>query len=236
MPDFSRRSTETEIMDDLSTPEKELLQNLREFEVFNGYLGGYGVIGSALGRLKLPKKRCDVLDLGSGGGDTLRYIARWMQRRGMTGRLTGVDYNPVMTRYAAAHPDNHPNISYQTLDIFDELLNDQKADVVLCSLFCHHFEHEALVRLVRRTHELCAHSVVINDLHRHWFAYYSIMWLTRMFSKTYVVKNDACASVARAFVRGDWDRLMGDAGIKKYTIRWMWAFRWQVIIPKQQLV
>ena len=30
MPDFSRRSTETELMDDLNAPEHELRQNLRE--------------------------------------------------------------------------------------------------------------------------------------------------------------------------------------------------------------
>lgn len=236
MPDFSRRSTEEEIMDDLATPEKELIQNLKELEVVNSYLGGFNIITSALDKLPLPDKKLSVLDLGCGGGDTLRVIAAWMEKKGIRGLLRGVDYNQVMTKYASSHPAQKPNIEYHTLDIFDEQLTKEKADVVVCSLFCHHFRDEALPRLFRRMYELADRMVIINDLHRHWFAYHSIKWLTRIFSKTYVVKNDAKVSVERAFVRSDWDKLMQQAGIKNYTIKWMWAFRWQITIPKEQVL
>jgi hypothetical protein len=44
------------------------------------------------------------------------------------------------------------------------------------------------------------------------------------------VQNDAPLSVARAFSRADWVRLLAEASIAQYELRWCWAFRWQVII------
>jgi 2-polyprenyl-3-methyl-5-hydroxy-6-metoxy-1,4-benzoquinol methylase len=231
MPDFSRRSEQTEIIDDLNAPEKELRQNLRELKVVNKYLGGYEVILKALNSLKLRSDGWSVMDLGSGGGDTLRAIAAWMRRKKLSGTLTGVDWNRVMTNYAVEHSAEFPAISYRTADIFDDALKVVPAQVVLCNLFCHHFPHERLVKLVRRMKKLASHSVVINDLHRHWFAYYSIRLLTGLFSKTYIVKHDAAVSVACAFTRKDWVQVMEDAGITNYTLQWKWAFRWLVIIP-----
>lgn len=233
MPDFSQRSTQDELMDDPDAPEKELWQNLRELEVINKYLGGYRVVLEGLNKLDLPKET-SVMDLGSGGGDTLRAIADWMNKRQRTARLTGIDYNPVMTAYATQHSKYYPAITFRTLDIFDEALTAEKADVVTCSLFCHHFAHDSLVKLIRRMRELCIEAIVINDLHRHWFAYYSIKMITGICSKTYMVKHDAALSVARAFTRKDWEQVMRDAGISQYELTWKWAFRWLLIIPKKQ--
>ena len=73
-------------------------------------------------------------------------------------------------------------------------------------------------------------AVVINDLHRHWLAYHSIKWLTRLLGGSYLVRHDAPLSVARAFRRADWVALLARAGITQYELRWRWAFRWQVIL------
>ncbi len=71
----------------------------------------------------------------------------------------------------------------------------------------------------------------INDLHRHPLAYYSIRWLTGLFSRSYLVKNDAPLSVRRGFSRSELKSLLEAAGITNYSIRWRWAFRWLVIVP-----
>ncbi len=231
MPDFSVRSTQDELMDDPAAPEAALRQNLRELEVVNEYLGGYRVILNALKKLDLPEPH-SLMDLGSGGGDTLRAIAAQMRKHGLRGKLTGIDYNPVMNKYAAEHSINFPEIQYRTLDIFDAQLLEERPVIVTCSLFCHHFEHRSLVALIKRMQLLAGKAVIINDLHRHWLAYYSIKFITALFSKTYMVKNDAPLSVARAFTRKDWQQIMADAGITDYQLSWRWAFRWLVVIKK----
>lgn len=231
MPDFSQRSTEAEIMDDLSTPERELRINLKELETINKYLGGYNVILSALNKLNI-KNNTTIIDLGSGGGDTLRAIAKWGRKRKIKLYLIGVDWNEVMATYGKEHSAQYPEITYRTADIFDNQLDNIHADVVTCSLFCHHFEHDALVKLIRRMQQLASKTVIINDLHRHWFAYYSIKVITAIFSKTYVVKNDAPLSVARALTKKEWKKVMFDAGINEYKIKWKWAFRWLITFKK----
>jgi ubiquinone/menaquinone biosynthesis C-methylase UbiE len=233
MPDFSQRSTQEEIMDDLNTPEKELRINLHELEVVNEYLGGYSVVLSALDKMQLPDN-ISIMDIGSGGGDTLRAIAKWFRKKNKQASLIGIDWNDVMTKYAQEHSKAYSEISFRTIDIFSRQLDSEKADIVTCSLFCHHFEHNNLVELIKRMNELANKSVIINDLHRHWLAYYSIKILTSVFSKTYVVKNDAPLSVARALTRKEWIQVMQDAGISNYSIKWKWAFRWLIIINKPQ--
>jgi hypothetical protein len=71
---------------------------------------------------------------------------------------------------------------------------------------------------------------VINDIHRHWFAYHSIAWITKLFLKSYLVKHDAKLSVWRAFKKSEIVSLLEKAGIHHYRIRWRWAFRWEVVV------
>ena len=220
-------------MDDLTLATDALRQNLDELETINTWLGGYQPVLNALARLRnwFPKgEALRVADLGSGGGDTLRHVARWGRRNGVALELTGIDANQFMLDYATAKSRAYPEISYRQFDIFSPEFQSQPYDVLTCSLFCHHFTDEELVLLLRQWHQQAGVAVVINDLHRHWLAYHSIKWLTRLLGGSYLVRHDAPLSVARAFRREDWVKLLAQAGIKNYELRWRWAFRWQVVI------
>ncbi|SHL61032.1 methyltransferase domain-containing protein [Hymenobacter psychrotolerans] len=233
MPDLSRRATEEELMDDLSLASDALRRNLDELETINTWLGGYAPVLDALDRLRphFPAGRpLRLADLGSGGGDTLRQIARWARRHAIPVELTGIDANPFMLEYAASKVRQYPEISFRQQDIFSPEFQDQPFDILTCSLFCHHFSDAALVELLPKWQQQAGVAVIINDLHRHPLAYYSIRWLTRLFRGSYLVQNDAPLSVARAFTRLNWQQLLQQAGIRQYTLRWRWAFRWQVII------
>lgn len=233
MPDFSARSTLPEKMDQPGVPEYETRQALHELEVINNLLGGYSVVLNALEKMEWQAgKGITIMDLGCGGGDMLRVIADWAKKKGGQVNLIGVDMNPVMTDYAADKSKQYPNIRYKTLNIFDDALMAERADIVTCSLFCHHFDDPELVELVKRMYALSSMAVVINDLHRHWFAYHSIAVLTMLFSKTYLVRYDGKLSVARSLTRREWQRVLQEAGLKHYQLNWRWAWRWQVIIPK----
>ena len=219
-------------MDDLTLANDALRQNLDELETINTWLGGYQPVLDALARLRsrFPNGQpLRVADLGSGGGDTLRHIAHWGHKNGVALELTGIDANQFMLDYATAKSQEYPEISFQQFDIFSPEFQAQPYDVLTCSLFCHHFTDEELVTLLRQWQQQARVAVVINDLHRHWLAYYSIQWLTRLLGGSYLVRHDAPLSVARAFRREDWMKLLAQAGIEKYELRWRWAFRWQVI-------
>ena len=102
-------------------------------------------------------------------------------------------------------------------------------DIIFSSLFCHHFMDGQLISMLQWLKRNSHLGFFINDLQRHWLAYYLIKYITKFFSKSYLVKNDACLSVARSFNRQDWQNLFQEAGISDYTINWRWAFRFLVI-------
>lgn len=233
MPDFSTRATEEELMDDHKLASEALRSNLDELETINTWLGGYAPVLQALQQLKarFPKGRpLRLADLGSGGGDTLRHIARWARQHRIAVELVGIDANAFMIDYAREKAQGYPEISFRQQDIFSPEFRQQPFDIITCSLFCHHFADEDLVRLLPQWQAQATVAVVINDLHRHPLAYYSIKWLTKLFRGSYLVQNDAPLSVARAFSRQDWQRLLLQAGVGHYTVRWRWAFRWQVVV------
>ncbi|MBO2009996.1 methyltransferase domain-containing protein [Hymenobacter negativus] len=233
---LTERASGPELMDDLTLASDALRQNLDELETINTWLGGYQPVLNALQRLRshFPAGRpLRVADLGSGGGDTLRHLARWARQKSVSVELTGVDANQFMLDYAAGKSAAYPEISYRKSDIFSPEFQAQSYDIVTCSLFCHHFTDDELVTLLRQWQQQAQVAVVINDLHRHWLAYHSIKWLTRLLGGSYLVRHDAPLSVARAFRRADWVALLARAGITQYELRWRWAFRWQLVISQQ---
>jgi hypothetical protein len=49
--------------------------------------------------------------------------------------------------------------------------------------------------------------------------------LTSIFSKSYLVKNDAPLSVLRGFKKKEWFAILQQAGATNYSVKWKWAFR-----------
>ncbi len=236
MTRFDRRSGNIEIMDDLQCAGEVVNQTLRELETVNRLLGGNDVTLSAVQELlkKTPNPgEITIADLGCGGGDILRLIAGWGRKNNIRMRLTGIDANPNIIAFAVTNCQGYSEISFEAANVFSEDFRERRFDIVLATLFTHHFTDDELVNLLRFVPRQMRIGMVINDIHRHWLAYYSILLLTRFFSKSTMVKFDAPLSVMRAFKRRDWETLLSKAEIRNYTLRWKWAFRWQVIIQSQ---
>jgi 2-polyprenyl-3-methyl-5-hydroxy-6-metoxy-1,4-benzoquinol methylase len=232
MPDFGKRSPEIEIMDDLACSGEIVHQTLRELEVINALLGGNDVTLDGISRLVNGSiaGTVTVADLGCGSGDILRLIRKWSEKKGMDLELNGIDANPFIIEFARKHTPSGYNIHYEAVDILSESFRSYTFDIVTATLFFHHFSEDQLVSFFRQLKTQTRIGFVVNDIHRHWFAYYSIQWLTKFFSRSSMVKYDAPLSVLRAFKKEELIRILAAAGIANYSIRWMWAFRWQVIV------
>ena len=231
MPDFSQRSADVEMMDDLNCSGAIIDQTLIELETINKLLGGNNVTISSLSRVPLESTNAVTLaDLGCGGGDMLKRIRRWSHRRNLNMRLIGIDANPNIIDFARRNTSRDDQIEYYTLDIFSEEFKKHTFDIVVGTLFFHHFSNEQLIRFFQQLRNQVKRAIIINDIHRHWFAYYSIRFLTRLLSKSTMVKFDAPLSVLRAFTKEDLQTILDSAGLRNYTIKWRWAFRWQVLV------
>jgi 2-polyprenyl-3-methyl-5-hydroxy-6-metoxy-1,4-benzoquinol methylase len=232
MPDFSQRSYQAEIMDDLEAGGEDLLQALRELETINTWLGGHDLTLAGLNKIiaKCPQKKDWVIvDAGCGRGDSLLHIAKWCRKEKLKVQLIGIDANPHIIKEAEKHCQAWPEISFMVLDVFSDEMANLQADIVCCTLFTHHFTKDQLIQLYNQFYQISAIAFLVNDLQRHPLAYHSINLLTTLFSRSKMVKNDARLSVLRSFHKNELQELMEKAEIKNYSIKWKWAFRWEVI-------
>jgi len=235
---LDHRSEEKELMDDLTLNEAALIQNLEELATVNQWLGGRTTLISALNKIvqskpPLKNSRITIADLGCGGGDLLRAMHKWSEKKHLAVKLVGIDANPFMIHFSLEHTNALDRIKYRTMNILSTAFKVMRFDIVCINTFCHHFTDAELIKLLKQLRSQVTTAIIINDLHRHWIAYFSIKWISRFFHFSYLAQNDGPLSVLRAFRRSELIDLIQQAGFDRYRIRWHWAFRWQVILWKQ---
>ncbi|KEO73607.1 methyltransferase domain-containing protein [Anditalea andensis] len=231
MISFKQRSYQKELMDDFTSAGPEMKQTLHELKIVNKLLGGNKVLTTALSKVikDHPQPHYHIADIGCGGGDMVRLIASWAIKNGTKITIHALDANPHIIEMAKDNLKDLQNVVYHTADVFDETFAKEKMDIITCTLFTHHFTDDELVKMFQSFKHNATIGLIINDLHRHPLAYYSIKYITKLFSKSEMVKNDGPLSVLRSFKSGDITSVLKKSGWSMISIRWFWAFRWQVI-------
>jgi len=232
---FSTRSYKKELLDRSDIPFADIKQNMKELDFINSKLGGHKItlegiktmIKKMNTRAKRNNEKVSILEIGCGGGDNLRVIKNYCEKKNISVQLSGVDINPHCIEFARSRNENTGiefiSSDYKLTNVFP------KPDIIFNSLFCHHFTDEEMKEILIW---MKAHSRIgffINDLHRHPVAYYSIKWLTELFSKSYLVRNDAPLSVLRGFKRKELEMFNDQCSILNAQLKWRWAFRWLLI-------
>ncbi|PQJ79897.1 methyltransferase domain-containing protein [Polaribacter porphyrae] len=228
-----QRTDKEEIMDDFSIGGDLLRDTLDKLENINRWLGGNRVTLKGLKSIlkNHPKEQeVTIIDIGCGHGDILRDIAKFGRKNNYTFKLIGVDANPTAIQYANELSVDYTELSFKTEDIFSDEFQKREFDVVLATLFLHHFKEPELISFLRNTIKKAKIGVVVNDLHRHKLAYYLFMLLS-IFIKNKMIIEDGLTSVLRGFKRQDLERISNKIN-KKSQISWKWAFRFLWIIKK----
>lgn len=173
-----------------------------------------------------PGDSFTLLDVGYGEGDMLRAVHAWATARGLVPRLLGVDRNPRSRPAALAATDPALGIAYHTGDVFD-FAADEAVDFIVSSLVAHHLSDREVTRFLGWMEARAVRGWFVNDLRRHWFAFYGFRALAAVMRWHRFVRHDGPVSVARSFVPDDWARALPTAGIAAdgVTIRKVFPFR-----------
>jgi 2-polyprenyl-3-methyl-5-hydroxy-6-metoxy-1,4-benzoquinol methylase len=234
MINLNKRSLQKELLDGEGIPFADIKKNMQELDTINSLLGGHAITLKGLTFFTHSNiQKISACEIGCGGGDNLRVIHNYCEKKNIALSLTGVDLKRECVTYAAERNPQLP-ARWVCADYKAASFETQMPDIIFSSLFCHHFTEEELVEMVLWMKANCGHGFFINDLQRHLLAYYSIKLITRLFSRSYLVKNDAPLSVARGFKKKEWQTIFAKAGIENYSIRWKWAFRHLIVFKKQQ--
>jgi 2-polyprenyl-3-methyl-5-hydroxy-6-metoxy-1,4-benzoquinol methylase len=222
---FDRRAEPAELRELMDEPcgYSELRDCLRDLAEVNRVTRGYAPTLAFLSRIaehRTTSAPLRILDVGSGGGDTLRVIARWAATRKLPVELTGIDLSPHAIPAARELSTRDPfaaDIDWVTADVFSYSPEIQP-DVILSSLFAHHLSSPEIVRFLRWMEQHARLGWFINDLHRSRRAAFWFRFLPILFGWHRFIAHDGPVSLRRAFVPGDWERLLDQAGISGAAI------------------
>jgi ubiquinone/menaquinone biosynthesis C-methylase UbiE len=187
-------------MDDLSQPQDEFAAAYRELEIINRRLGGVRAIERFLPRAKTGYDLL-VLDVAAGACDIGEALLRKLRCR-----VVALDLNSRGLKLAERA---WPVVG----DALELPFRDSTFDVVMASLFFHHLSNDDCVRVLSQMWRIAKQRILVNDLHRHAVAYFSIRALTAMLSKSRMVRHDGPVSVLRAFHQPELLEIARRAGV-----------------------
>jgi 2-polyprenyl-3-methyl-5-hydroxy-6-metoxy-1,4-benzoquinol methylase len=231
MINLRNRSYKKELLDKDDIPFDDIRKNMEELNTINTWLGGHKITIAGIKHFidgYSGKKQISICEIGCGGGDNLKAISNYCSKKNIPVNFTGIDIKPECIAFAK---QQYPQLdtNWITSDYKLVMFGEDKPDIIFTSLFCHHFTEDELIYMLPWMKKNAVLGFFINDLHRHRLAYYSIKWFTSLFSKSYLVKNDATLSVARGFTKQEWKNIFKEACINNFTINWKWAFRHLII-------
>jgi SAM-dependent methyltransferase len=223
--DWSQRAPDPELMDQPCSYD-ELRDCLRDLEKANRLTFTYRPTLSWLSRLPRFDRPLHIVDIGCGGGDMLRAIRRWAERRKVPVRLTGIDLNPYAASIADERTSAAMEIEWLTGDVFG-YAPAEGVDIFISSLLTHHLTNSEIVDLLRWQTSSARVGWFVNDLHREPNPFRAFQLLARVMKWHPFVRHDGPLSIRRSFQPEDWRQLCRGAGIPLYNvdIRKYWPAR-----------
>lgn len=217
------RALEDELMDDPALDPAVYARVMNDLAAVNRITFAYRPTLAFLGRVLVDSRSFRLLDVGFGGGDMLRAIAGWAQRRGISAELVGIDLNPRSAPAAAAMTPKDLPITYITGDYADQA--NGGFDLIISSLVAHHMTRAELIAFLGFMASHARRGWFVNDLHRHSFAWCGFPLLATLMRWHPIVRHDGRLSVARSYRPTEWPPLLAAAGINNARILRQFPFR-----------
>jgi ubiquinone/menaquinone biosynthesis C-methylase UbiE len=220
------RCRTSELMDEPTLDAHAHTHALRSLNRVNRLIGAHYRLYKAITKLG-PADRLSVLDLGTGGGGFLAYLFR-RRKRAAGPLLLGLDRSASALRQVQAW--HNGMIRPVRADARRIPLADNSADVVVCSLFLHHFDEPDVVLILREAARVARRGIAVSDLLRSRLAL-ALTWVTtHLISRSYVFHVDGSRSVRAAFRADELAELAGQAGLVGARIERRFPFGLMMLI------
>jgi 2-polyprenyl-3-methyl-5-hydroxy-6-metoxy-1,4-benzoquinol methylase len=226
---LGQRDRRPEVMDQPGLPVAEhecALAGLARINFFSATAGGYLPLLRELSAGGVPLR---ILDIACGGGDVVRRLARYAERRGYAWHVAGCDLSPVAVEHArrAASAEN-VKVEYFVHDVL-ESPPPGEYDAILCSLFLHHLDEPQAVRLLELLAKTSGvRAIFVSDLNRSLLGLTLAHAACRLLSASPVVHIDGPLSVRAAFTPAEAAALAAKAGLGGASVRRCWPCRWMM--------
>lgn len=169
--------------------DAEAAKNLRDLARINKLTGARRELVQQLRRRFRTDDSFNFLDVGAASGDMARAVLASFPNA----RVCCLD---LLLRNLQSAPEGKVQA-----DAFALPFSAASFDVVHCSLFLHHFSNEAVEKLILEMSRVAGKLVLIQDLHRHWLAYYFLPATRWIFFWRRLTVEDGMKSVAAGWRR-----------------------------------
>ena len=216
-----RRNFRAELLDLDEAPFEEVKDSLRDVQRVNQYLSGYRSLLLHVQRFLRQHKEdkpFTILDAATGSADQPVAVVKLARCLGVPVRVTGIDINGKMLRFAREETRAYPEIDFVQCDIHSLPFKKGGFDLVINCLSLHHFKREDAVALMRAFSYLGRKGFIINDLHRSRVAHAFIFVLTRLLTKNRLTRYDAPVSVMNAFTPDEMESMAREAELRHASI------------------
>lgn len=196
---LAQRDTEAaEEMDRPDCDPAKLDRTYAQFGLVNSVVSGWRRTYTSLIRPAFSTDRTNtLLDIGSGGGDVPRTLARWARRDGFRLELTAIDPDARAHAYATARPPM-PGLSFRRA-LSSQLVAEGAAfDAVVSNHVLHHLAPEEFHGLLDDTEHLTTRVAVHSDIHRHPLAYALFSAGTLPLPGSFI-REDGLTSIRRSY-------------------------------------
>lgn len=188
----------TEVMDSPECDPRLLDRTYAQFEAVNALFSGWrGIYRTGIRPMLSTTVVTHVLDIGSGGGDLTRALARWAARDGMRLRVTGIDPDERAIAYATRLPPMR-GVEFQRAFSADLVAEGRRFDIVVSNHMLHHLSGEQVGALLADSERLAPRSLHA-DITRGPVAYAGFGMLTKPFFRDSYIRVDGLRSIRRSF-------------------------------------
>ncbi|MHC6221009.1 class I SAM-dependent methyltransferase [Arthrobacter sp. MMS24-S77] len=169
---------DTTAIEDMDRPDCELdrlNRSYARFPLVNAVVSGWrNTYESLIRPLLTTAAPTTVLDIGCGGGDVARGLARRAAAEGYPLEVTGIDPDERAFRFANSVPAV-AGVRYRKAFSSELVSEGLQFDVVISNHVLHHLTSAELASFLRDSEHLCRRIALHNDLRRSRLAY-SLFW------------------------------------------------------------
>lgn len=227
------RSTEVEWLERGHGSADDVAANLAEMWRINRSLGGLRALTRHLyPRLLARRGLVTVVDLGTGGADVPAAIGRWARSRALNVNVVAVDQAARVLDVARTRLAGAPRVELLRADAGCLPLHAGSVDLIISTLFLHHFAPEALVALLRSAMEHVRQGIVMNDLVRGWLPYFAFKLVQPALARNALTRHDGALSVRRAYTPAELRGLAAAAGLPKARVYVHWPWRMTLVADR----
>ncbi len=221
-------------MDRTDNTAEDLSGALHDLRLTNRYLGGRRALLRGLDpwlARHVGNTRLEILDVGTGGADLPMEIVNRARRLGIAVRVTAIDRDPVIVDLASRAVAGQQAVRVLQADATDLPFEKGSFDLVIASMFLHHFDAPGVIRLLAEFRRVARHAVVVNDLRRHLLPWGFIYVMARLTRRYPMYVHDAPLSVLRGFTEDELVEAARAAGVDRPRVERCWPYRLLLTVP-----